>query len=70
MNVHRTGNRRVPPEQAILCVVETWNVAKDEKEQEFRIDHRSREDREKLEKHMYWAFRNGRGIVIRPIWEE
>lgn len=70
MNVHRNGNRKVPADQSILCNVETWNCASDEMEQSFQIDHRSRADREKLEKHMYWAFRNGRGVVIRPVWEE
>lgn len=53
----------------LKIIVETWNVKTDEKEKEKIIDHNNSEDRTWLGKHCFWAFRNGRGIVTRPILE-
>ena len=47
--------------------VETWIVETDEMETSKVIDHADHADRVWLGKHSHWAFRNGRGIVCRPV---
>lgn len=54
-------------EYELPLMVETWNVETDEKEAERVIDHSRHSHRSWLGKHCFWAFRNGRGIVTRPL---
>lgn len=39
----------------------------DEVETSRDIDHGRRSDREWLEKHVFWALRNDRGVEITPV---
>ena len=48
-------------------MVETWSVDTDEKVSERVIDHSRHSHRFWLSKHCFLAFRNGHGIVARPL---
>jgi len=70
---HDPNNRIVPKGTLIICTVESCNLSDqggDFIEREYQIDHASKEGREKLEKHIWWAMRNNREVIIRPVWEK
>lgn len=50
--------------------VDTFHLSDlDEIESSRDIDHGRRSDREWLEKHVFWALRNERGVEITPLVE-
>ena len=44
-------------------------ISPDEVETSREMDHGYKSDRAWLEKHIFWAVRNGRGIEITPLEE-
>lgn len=44
-------------------------ISPDEVEKSREMDHGYKSDRAWLEKHIFWAVRNGRGIEITPLVE-
>ena len=63
----------VPPcysEFELPLLVETWSVASDEKINYRVIDHANHDHRVWLGKHCFWAFRNGHGVVTKPLIKE
>ena len=44
-------------------------ISPDEVETSREMDHGYKSDRAWLEKHIFWAVRNGRGIEITPLVE-
>ena len=44
-------------------------ISPDEVETSREMDHGYKSDRAWLEKHIFWAVRNGRGVEITPVGE-
>lgn len=55
------------PVTPLPLLVETYLVEEDEPESSRLIDHNSHSDRVWLGNHIFWAFRNGRGVVTKPV---
>ena len=53
--------------KSIKVYVETYCDDSDTPEAEREIDHADALHRRWLEKHVYWALRNQREVVIKPI---